>query len=627
MSYKLLAGSHITKDKSGDITVNIDKPLVTISGKKWNSPGQMGHDIYDAVYKTFAELYKEVKDFAEEATHPKDAAHGRSNLLIPTGKEDAQHHRTYKINPYAGNSIHSKLNKAIGSDGFLTVGNYVKRIVEETKRRNTAKKVVSKNGENRAKNKAKPAPVLSTQKTASKKDVGTQPAPEYYNPDDDNTGEGGFGAYDKQHLRRFIFEPEADNGAYSDAADGQNTTAATNANPLPPPPPQADKKTPPVTNTTTSGQKTAKTGGGGTTKKIPKKRTTKKTTKAQKTDKKTRDGTKKDVAVKKDTKAQRTPPSIKSTKKDAASKKTSKAQNVPPVTKNTNTGIAPDKLQTNNGSAQEQKNDLKIQPVHMDYQPYINQPDKASKAPTYYSYNFNLDEVNKSVVKVTSTSTSTKNTIDTSQTIAKQDSVSKKEVTGKDNLTKEDPKMMTMTQEGINWMMKEEGAPILNEPKNVQGDATIGYGHLIHKGKVTKADTDKYKKMKYSQSDAENDYKKDLSDKGVAPVQKDVKVKLAQNQFEALVDFSYNSGRTNLYNSELLTAINKSETNPELITPEKIREYFNIYKRKAPNRKADEATLFNTGKYVVTRTPTKKSTRKKDRGTKNTGKKVTKHKK
>ncbi len=158
---------------------------------------------------------------------------------------------------------------------------------------------------------------------------------------------------------------------------------------------------------------------------------------------------------------------------------------------------------------------------------------------------------------------------------------------------------LSPNNELITWMKEEEGTPILNEPKNVKGDATIGWGHLIHRGPVTKSDRKKYKG--YSLGDAERDFKKDLQEQGVEPVQRDIKVKLTQYQFNALVDFAYNSGRNTFYKSYLLNATNNSESNPGLITPEKVVEYLGVYKR-AFNRKMDEATLFNTGKYVVTRT-------------------------
>jgi hypothetical protein len=63
------------------------------------------------------------------------------------------------------------------------------------------------------------------------------------------------------------------------------------------------------------------------------------------------------------------------------------------------------------------------------------------------------------------------------------------------------------------WMMQEEGDPILNGPKNVKGDATIGWGQLLHRGRVTAAYIKKHKG--YTEADAKKDFEKDLEEKGV----------------------------------------------------------------------------------------------------------------
>ena len=233
MSYKLLAGSTITKDKSGDITITIDKPLVSVSHKNWKNPDEMGKDIYGAVSKTLTELYKEVKDFAEEETHPKDKVLGASDLLLPTGKEDANHNEIYKIKPHEGNSHHSKLEKAIGKDGQLKMHERIKAAVNGTQQGNgESNGVATKDNKTLATKNAKPEKQPAPKPEGVKQNIQDKENVDDVNSiyQDDNTDEGGFGAYDKQHLRRFIFEPEADNGANAgNAANANQTTQQTQA--------------------------------------------------------------------------------------------------------------------------------------------------------------------------------------------------------------------------------------------------------------------------------------------------------------------------------------------------------------------------------------------------------------
>ena len=103
------------------------------------------------------------------------------------------------------------------------------------------------------------------------------------------------------------------------------------------------------------------------------------------------------------------------------------------------------------------------------------------------------------------------------------------------------------SQEGINLIKKFEGCR-LTAYKCPAGVWTIGYGHTddVKKGqKITKAKAEEYLK---------NDLIK--YEKGVERL---VKVKLNQNQFNALISFAYNRGLGALKTSTLLKKLNKQD--------------------------------------------------------------------
>ena len=91
---------------------------------------------------------------------------------------------------------------------------------------------------------------------------------------------------------------------------------------------------------------------------------------------------------------------------------------------------------------------------------------------------------------------------------------------------------------------------------NPAGNAVIGYGHLLHDGPVNAADQVKYPSPI---SQAEADKLLDLDTAvPVAAVNNDVKVVLTQDQFDAIVDFTYNEGANNFAKSTLLTVLNNN---------------------------------------------------------------------
>lgn len=85
--------------------------------------------------------------------------------------------------------------------------------------------------------------------------------------------------------------------------------------------------------------------------------------------------------------------------------------------------------------------------------------------------------------------------------------------------------------------------------KDATGVWTIGYGHTgidVHEGLV------------WTQAEADAALVKDVQS-SVSSVQRLVLVSLNQNQFDALVDFTFNLGSSRLKNSTLLILVNKGD--------------------------------------------------------------------
>ena len=107
---------------------------------------------------------------------------------------------------------------------------------------------------------------------------------------------------------------------------------------------------------------------------------------------------------------------------------------------------------------------------------------------------------------------------------------------------------MKTSKTGINLIKQFEGT-VLKVYKDAVGKDTIGIGHLIKSGESYTTIT---------QQQAEDLLAKDLVQFEVG-VTKAVKVTLNQNQFDALVSFSFNLGLGNLNSSTLLKKLNAGD--------------------------------------------------------------------
>lgn len=106
---------------------------------------------------------------------------------------------------------------------------------------------------------------------------------------------------------------------------------------------------------------------------------------------------------------------------------------------------------------------------------------------------------------------------------------------------------MKTSDAGINFIKNFEGLR-LKAYKDVVGVWTIGYGHTkgVRSG------------HEITEDEAEDLLRSDLADFEAA-VNKAVKVPLAQYEFDALVSFAYNVGKTALVNSSLLRMLNAGD--------------------------------------------------------------------
>jgi lysozyme len=160
---------------------------------------------------------------------------------------------------------------------------------------------------------------------------------------------------------------------------------------------------------------------------------------------------------------------------------------------------------------------------------------------------------------------------------------------------------LSLSDKGFNFI-KDYEKEQLNLYNDAADNATIGYGHLVHFGKVgTNEEAEKDFKDGVTAEKATELLKKDVKDVAETLVKNYVKVKLSQNQFDALVSFAFNTG--GLRSSTLLKNINAGDA-----TCETIEENFRAWNKITKNgkkveslgltkRRIQEANMFNDGDY------------------------------
>lgn len=155
------------------------------------------------------------------------------------------------------------------------------------------------------------------------------------------------------------------------------------------------------------------------------------------------------------------------------------------------------------------------------------------------------------------------------------------------------PKDLYLNEDGINFIKERE--EFRSKPyRDKAGHCTIGYGQLLHKGECTADDFKKYPNG-LTENNASAMLKNKVKEYEDA-VRKHVKVPLTQDQFNALVSFTYNEGPDALRTSGLLKKLN-AEKYDEI--PNELRRWNKItvdgQKRRSQglaNRRELESQLF-----------------------------------
>ena len=143
------------------------------------------------------------------------------------------------------------------------------------------------------------------------------------------------------------------------------------------------------------------------------------------------------------------------------------------------------------------------------------------------------------------------------------------------------------------------------------GNCTVGFGHLEHYGPCTDDDRAQYPNG-ISPDAAEQKLFQDIFRVALLPMKLEVRVPLAQKEFDALADFTYNIGggsyvtkksgvvKTGLLGTNTLRILNLGfyAAVPDVLATEHILPG-SIYEKGLRSRRHDEASLWSTGIYYV----------------------------
>lgn len=150
---------------------------------------------------------------------------------------------------------------------------------------------------------------------------------------------------------------------------------------------------------------------------------------------------------------------------------------------------------------------------------------------------------------------------------------------------------MRISGTGLNLIAKWEG--FRSRPYNdAAGHCTIGYGHLIHRGRCTQADLNRWGTISHRRG--LEILREDVRDAERA-VESNVNVTLTQGQFDALVSFTFNVGGGALAGSTLLKLVNRKRWES---AANEFGKWVYAGGRKLEglvNRRREEAALFRSG--------------------------------
>lgn len=163
----------------------------------------------------------------------------------------------------------------------------------------------------------------------------------------------------------------------------------------------------------------------------------------------------------------------------------------------------------------------------------------------------------------------------------------------KDPVSKKESK--DVSENGLGFLKEYERFSSTLYDKDGARNATIGYGHLVHKGKINGSKSELPYKNGITKAEAEVLLKKDAK-KAVDIVNKTIKIPLTQNQFDALVSMAFNYGKLP---NNLTRLVNEGCTDAQKISSAfgEVKYSDHHVVRGLVNRRADEAELYLTGDY------------------------------
>lgn len=170
-------------------------------------------------------------------------------------------------------------------------------------------------------------------------------------------------------------------------------------------------------------------------------------------------------------------------------------------------------------------------------------------------------------------------------------------------VNKKEVKDLSISKKGIAFIKSYE--KFKNKLYNDDaGNTTIGYGHLVHLGKL-RTDTLSEKEFKkgITEKQAHKILLHDIQSKAEKCIKKYVTIKLSQNQFDALVSLSFNIDCYRFRKSTLLDKVNNKEKDAAVIT-----KWFKAWNKGTVNgsriefkglttRRGQEADMYNKNIY------------------------------